>query len=237
MSEDAVTFEWEEDKTATYYDFVLYSMNHQGEWEEYEYYSTAQSGFTWRLSDGRYRGVLKAYNSRIHNAEYPQGVYSESEPVEFSLNKVTYEISYDANLGELAPDTQIKHQGLGCVLSREEPQREGYIFLGWSEKMDAKVPEYSMGDLCLKDASVVLYAVWRDENLKGVLGDANEDEVVNIKDVTEIQKHLAGILEISQWELVLADTDQNGEVNIKDATAIQKHLAEIPTGFPIGEYI
>lgn len=237
LGEDAVTFEWEEDITATYYDFILYNMNDAGEWVEYESFYTAQSGFTWLLPEGRYRAVLKAYNSRIHNQEYPEGVYSQSDPVEFSLNKVTYEISYDANMGVNAPVSQIKHQGLGCVLSSEEPEREGYIFLGWSEEKDAKIPQYSKGNLFNKDASVVLYAVWRDENLKGLLGDANEDSVINIKDVTAIQKHLAEITVIEEYLHTFADADQNGEINIKDATAIQKYLADIPTGYSIGEYI
>lgn len=69
----------------------------------------------------------------------------------------------------------------------------------------------------------------------GILGDANKDGSVNIKDVTAIQKHIASLEIIPEDALVLADTDIDGDVNIKDATAIQKHIAGIITGYPIGE--
>lgn len=60
-----------------------------------------------------------------------------------------------------------------------------------------------------------------------ILGDANEDNELNIKDATIIQKHLANILTLSERSKILADFNDSGDVNIKDATAIQKHLAGI----------
>ena len=68
-----------------------------------------------------------------------------------------------------------------------------------------------------------------------ILGDANEGGIVNIKDVTAIQKHAAGIELLSKNGVRLADADQSGEVNVRDATAVQKYLADIPTPYPIGE--
>ncbi len=71
----------------------------------------------------------------------------------------------------------------------------------------------------------------------GLLGDANCDGKVNIKDATEIQKHIAGLVTLSETGLILADVDSNIAVNIKDATAIQKYLAGMVTGFAIGEEV
>ena len=68
----------------------------------------------------------------------------------------------------------------------------------------------------------------------GVMGDADGDGKVNIKDATAIQKHTAGIIELSETGELFADVDGNGSVNVKDATAIQKHIAGIDTGFDIG---
>ena len=68
----------------------------------------------------------------------------------------------------------------------------------------------------------------------GILGDADEDSKVNIKDATAIQKHIAGLITLTQTGEKLADVDSNTTVNIKDATAIQKHIAGIDTGFDIG---
>ena len=73
------------------------------------------------------------------------------------------------------------------------------------------------------------------DNPIGLLGDADVDSKVNVKDATAIQKHLASIIMLSETGLKLADADSSGNVNIKDATAIQKWVAGIETGYPIGE--
>lgn len=65
------------------------------------------------------------------------------------------------------------------------------------------------------------------EGDNGLLGDANEDGTVNIKDATCIQKHVANITVLSERGLVLADFDKSGDINIKDATAVQKFIAGV----------
>ncbi len=74
-----------------------------------------------------------------------------------------------------------------------------------------------------------------DPVITGVLGDANCDTEVNIKDATAIQKHVAMLEALTEAGLILADVDESADVNIKDATAIQKHIAGIDTGFKIGQ--
>ncbi len=69
----------------------------------------------------------------------------------------------------------------------------------------------------------------------GILGDADCDTKVNVKDATAIQKHVAGLITLTETGAVLADVDANGNVNVKDATAIQKHIAGMDTGFAIGQ--
>lgn len=71
----------------------------------------------------------------------------------------------------------------------------------------------------------------------GILGDADEDSKVNVKDATAIQKHIAGLITLTQTGEKLADVDSNTTVNIKDATAIQKHIAGMNTGYKIGEAV
>ena len=61
------------------------------------------------------------------------------------------------------------------------------------------------------------------------VGDADNNGVVNVKDATAIQKHLA---DIATCRVIAADVDGNG-LNIKDATAIQKYLAGIETNLKI----
>lgn len=54
------------------------------------------------------------------------------------------------------------------------------------------------------------------------LGDANHDHVVNISDVTYIQKYCATI--ITDIDTTVADTDKDGVVTIKDASQIQYYI-------------
>ena len=239
LNADTVVFSWENVKNTTQYDFTLESKGEDGSWQVYEQAENVRSGFAWALGKGDYRAVVKACNSIFHTEENPEGMCMHSDYVYFSINKEVYSVTYDANGGENAPEEHIKQKGLPNVLSTSEPVREGYVFLGWSASSDEAAPDYKAGGVYKEDASVTLYAVWRDVNSKpvGLLGDSNGDSVVNIKDATEIQKHLAGIVTLTTDGLFFADADSNKTVNIKDATAIQKHLAGISTGYDIGEYI
>ncbi len=55
-------------------------------------------------------------------------------------------------------------------------------------------------------------------------GDVNDDNSVNIKDATAIQKYCAGIA-LSVFNYKNADVNTDGKVNVKDATTIQKSVA------------
>ncbi len=58
-----------------------------------------------------------------------------------------------------------------------------------------------------------------------LLGDANLDGKVNIKDATALQKHLAKLQILSEKNLSVSDTNKDGRITISDATTIQKKIA------------
>ncbi len=58
-------------------------------------------------------------------------------------------------------------------------------------------------------------------------GDLDDDGIVNIKDVTLIQKHLASLITLDEKQLLAADYNHDNLISITDATAIQKVLADI----------
>ncbi len=65
-----------------------------------------------------------------------------------------------------------------------------------------------------------------------IVGDADGDLKVNVKDATLIQKHVAGLeAEINKDA---SDVNWDFTVNVKDATEIQKHVAGLETKFEIG---
>lgn len=78
--------------------------------------------------------------------------------------------------------------------------------------------------MILSSVISITVAATSDEG-KFFLGDADLSSVVNIKDATLIQKHSAGLSEITDKAYICADVDKNDVVNVKDATAIQKYIA------------
>ena len=70
-----------------------------------------------------------------------------------------------------------------------------------------------------------------------LLGDADLNDEVNIKDATVIQKATAGVEKLTEKETFAADVNGDKEVNIKDATAIQKHIANKVTGYDINKKV
>ena len=66
-----------------------------------------------------------------------------------------------------------------------------------------------------------------------MIGDADGDNQVNIKDATAIQKNIADI-EVANFNEAAADANLDEQINIKDATEIQKWIAELLTDSQIG---
>lgn len=61
-------------------------------------------------------------------------------------------------------------------------------------------------------------------------GDINRDGTISIADATELQKHLVGLVTLSDEQLAVADTNGDGSVSVADATQIQKYITQlIPT--------
>ena len=62
--------------------------------------------------------------------------------------------------------------------------------------------------------------------LTSLVGDVNLDGMVDIRDVTAIQRHLAALKEVTGEALLAADTNGDGAVTIDDATHLQMYFAE-----------
>lgn len=63
------------------------------------------------------------------------------------------------------------------------------------------------------------------------VGDIEENGIVDINDVTAIQKHLAKINAFDETQLLKADVNGDNEITIRDATMIQLFLAKLIESF------
>ena len=109
----------------------------------------------------------------------------------------------------------------------------GAVGSGYDVKLPAKeLLEYDFAEVAgtvtgkyAESDTVVtyLYNKYVAPSLKNADIDGNGR--VAIGDATIIQKHLAGIVSLTDDKQTLGDVDYNGTMNIKDATMIQKHLA------------
>ena len=104
------------------------------------------------LPTGRYSLYIEATDSAYNFVQksYPFAVYGDS-----------YEIVYDANGGENAPEVQTKLHNSPVSLNAEGPSRTGWSFLGWSTDPDAETAEYAPGAEYTDNFSLKLYAVWQ----------------------------------------------------------------------------
>ena len=80
----------------------------------------------------------------------------------WSLN--TYTVSYNANGGSGAPESQTKTYGVDLTLSDTVPTRTGYTFQGWSTSSYSSASvNYLPGGTYSGNSDLTLYAVWKAE--------------------------------------------------------------------------
>lgn len=64
-------------------------------------------------------------------------------------------------------------------------------------------------------------------------GDTNEDGVINVRDVSYIQKVLAEVETETMEFRFIADVYQDMSVDVRDVTTLQKYIAGIYTQLPV----
>lgn len=90
------------------------------------------------------------------SVNYDNAVFSGSATMSWD----TYTISYNANGGTGAPNSQTKTHGTNLTLSSTKPTRSGYTFQGWSLTKNGD-KYYDAGGTCGKNENLTLWAVWK----------------------------------------------------------------------------
>ena len=109
-------------------------------------------------------------SSKIISITNPSSAVDNAQ-VSSSTRGYTYKIvlpiflAFDANSGAGAPDTLVCYPtsaGANCNygLPANEPTRDGYVFLGWSDSSTANAASYQAGGAAAKNTYATLYAVW-----------------------------------------------------------------------------
>ena len=95
-----------------------------------------------------------------------QSMYRTDNDIGVTKTKTTvkqeeYTITYNANEGTGGPTSQKKTKGKDIILSNEEPQRNGYKFLGWGINNNSTNVSYAPGAVYANDSNIELYAIWK----------------------------------------------------------------------------
>lgn len=100
----------------------------------------------------------------------------------------------------------------------------GVYFIQYEDEMYSLEEAYEMGIADEDDLALIL----SDADLVKFLsiGDANQDNLLDINDATQIQSYLAGITYFGYRQEQISDYNDDGVVDVNDVTAIQIKLAE-----------
>ena len=77
--------------------------------------------------------------------------------------KKKFTITYKANGGTGAPESQAEESGKIVTLSSEKPTKRTYNFVGWSTDINATTAEYNSGDEIKLEKDIELFAIWKEQ--------------------------------------------------------------------------
>ena len=119
-----------------------------------------------------------------------------------------------------------------------------YTTAGWSMRylinvMMQPLPTYEENLAYLKNWCAERDAWLSEEfdidSLRYLIGDSDGSGVIDINDVTAVQKLLAELIDDDDGGVALRGGVTGQPLSITDATAIQLYLADIPTAYRIGQ--
>lgn len=157
------------DETKTIINVICTSVN-----EDY-YYDTGESCAYIPISLKGEKGSIKVcFDITLANGTVKEK-YEPGSQKAFYLDLLgEYTISYNANGGTNAPDSQTKYAESPLELTTEKPIREGYIFKGWADSSAATEASYQPGDMYTESRGKTLFAVWKLDLRPVVSGPAEQ---------------------------------------------------------------
>lgn len=111
----------------------------------HDYGSWHESGGTFFVPEGSLQRNCSRCSSITFLTVAPDGMHT---------------LTFDANGGSGAPESQTKYAGIPLAISETVPVRPCCTFAGWAERADAAKADYHPGDNFPVNADTTLYAVW-----------------------------------------------------------------------------
>ncbi len=135
------------------------------------------------------------------------------------MNNKSVVFNWDEVLKAKSYNLEIINKSNNGVISKNNLTENSFITFLDSGKYSVRI----ISDNNVVSDSMDFEIEYKDQ----LIGDVNSDGIVSIADATELQKHLANIIDFDDEQLAVADTNGDGSVSIADATQIQKYLAQL----------
>lgn len=171
-------------KILDYYDYFSTSKKSiYGYTLRSEYRSSVSGNLCFEHLVGLYENTPsspRCYEYDYHNTDYSEPMdsvskYDENKHgkldycdsrkfwVEYFYDINEYTVTYNANGGSGAPESQIKYHGYDLTLSDAVPTRSGYTFKGWGTSSSDTSVNYEPGGTYTGNSSRTLYAIWESD--------------------------------------------------------------------------
>lgn len=182
--------------------------------------------------------ILPNMPAGSYRVELLAGNRAGASPVSVAEFTVTdsYTISYDLAGGQGSMEAQNQTIGQPVTLPDAIPERDGYTFLGWTDREDTLAlyqpgsAFYGSRDLTLTLSYASLEATCRVEVISYIPGDLDGNRKVNRDDVIALLLHVSMPEEFPIH--IPADFTGNGKVDREDVIALLLHVS-MPEAFPL----
>lgn len=205
-----------------------------GDW--YYYYGDGEYGTTPEKGE--------VFYSTRQLGTIPESKYSSVNEGEITVyflerfNRSPINITYTYGSDEITESQELSFVATseeGTLYAANIPENCESIYFSDTNRRTLDIKKYIVHNACFEFGTTVndkydYKAYLLNEHLDKIdvlIGDANQDGKVTIKDATAIQKHIANIAKLGGAAKNAADFNSDGIITIKDTTAIQKSLAKL----------
>ena len=147
---------------------------------------------------------------------------------------ISYTVKFDTNGGSSVDNQKVNYNT--NAIKPTNPTKEGYKFIEWT--LDGKTYDFNNK----VDKDITLVAKWEKIEDKIAYGDANEDGVIDSRDVSKLQRYFEWDEPLSEQGKKNSDVNADGKLDNTDKILLARYLANwygenILPNSPIKDYV